>query len=126
MSQNKVVVSEHNTEYGNLKTYTIGFVLSLIFTISSYLLVVNRGRARVTLIAGVIITLALTQFIVQLLYFLHLGKETKPRWKLYVFIMMIVIVLILVFGSIWIMNNLNYRMTPEQINNYMNSQGGGF
>jgi hypothetical protein len=36
------------------------------------------------------------------------------------------VVLILVFGSIWIMNNLNYRMTPEQINTYMNNQGGGF
>ena len=62
----------------------------------------------------------------RLYFFLHLGKETKPRWKLYVFGFMVSVVLIIVFGSIWIMNNLNYRMTPAQINQYMNSQGGGF
>jgi hypothetical protein len=33
---------------------------------------------------------------------------------------------ILVFGSLWIMGNLNYRMSPQQMNTYMTDQGGGF
>jgi len=38
---------------------------------------------------------------------------------------MILVVMILVGGSLWIMKNLNYRMTPEQMNQYMIDQNGG-
>ena len=70
--------------------------------------------------------LALLQFTVQMIYFLHLGHESRPRWKLGVFGMMLVVVLIIVFGSLWIMNSLNYRMhtNPNQINKYLRSQDG--
>lgn len=62
--------------------------------------------------------LAFGQFVVQLVYFLHLGTEQKPRWKLLVFWFMIVVVLIVVVGSLWIMYNLNYNMImpPENMN----------
>lgn len=123
MSSHKI--SQHNTEHGSLKTYVTGFVFSIVLTLTAYLLVVNR-KFSVDIIIAAIVGLALLQFLVQLFFFLHLGKETKPRWKLFVLFFMIMVVLILVFGSIWIMNNLNYRMTPEQINTYMNNQGGGF
>jgi cytochrome o ubiquinol oxidase operon protein cyoD len=127
MSKDKVTISHHSAEHGTLRTYVIGFVLSIVFTLTSYLLVVNRKySSSVGLIIFFIVCLALAQFMAQLYFFLHLGKETKPRWKLFVFGFMVTVVLILVFGSIWIMNNLNYRMTPDQINQYMNSQGGGF
>ena len=123
----KTFISHHSTEHGSLRTYVIGFVLSIVFTLTSYLLVVNHSSSSsVGLIIFFIVCMALAQFIAQLYFFLHLGKETKPRWKLYVFGFMITVVLILVFGSIWIMNNLNYRMTPDQVNQYLNSQGGGF
>jgi cytochrome o ubiquinol oxidase operon protein cyoD len=121
-----VVVSKHETERGTFKSYTIGYVLSVGLTLTAYLLVVNHAFSNRSVTAGIIVALALAQFIGQLLLFLHLGKEAKPRWKLFVFVFMVIIVLILVFGSIWIMNNLNYRMTPQQVNNYMNNQGGGF
>jgi cytochrome o ubiquinol oxidase subunit IV len=57
-------------------------------------------------------------------FFLHLGRETRPRWKLAVFLFMLGVILILVFGSLWIMTNLNYRMMPKQMVQYMNSQAG--
>lgn len=119
-------ISKHDTEYGTLRSYVIGFVLSIISTITAYLLVVHHAYSDRVIIVSAIVALALFQFIVQLLFFLHLGKETKPRWKLFIFVFMVLVVLILVFGTLWIMNNLNYRMTPEQINTYMNNQGGGF
>jgi cytochrome o ubiquinol oxidase operon protein cyoD len=121
----EIIISEHNTEHGTLMSYVIGFVSSVALTLTAYLLVVHRSLSHKLLIS-VIVALALAQFAVQLLFFLHLGRETKPRWKLFVFLFMVMVVLILVFGSLWIMNNLNYRMTPEQINTYMNNQGGGF
>jgi cytochrome o ubiquinol oxidase operon protein cyoD len=50
---------------------------------------------------------------IQLHYFLHLGDEPKPQWNLLTFGFMIGVVLILVFGTLWIMNNLNDRMMPQ-------------
>ncbi len=120
-------MTKNNTDiqHGTLRTYVSGFAFSIILTLSAYIMVVNRKFSR-NIIIGSIVGLALIQFLIQLVFFLHLGKETKPRWKLFVFIFMILIVCILVFGSIWIMNNLSYRMTPEQIKTYIHNQGGGF
>jgi cytochrome o ubiquinol oxidase subunit IV len=110
---------------GTLKSYVTGFIWSLALTLVAYALVVQRTFSNRILIA-VVIGLALVQFMIQLLFFLHLGRETKPRWKLFVFLFMVMVVAILVFGSLWIMANLNYRMTPTQVNTYLNNQGGGF
>lgn len=119
----QTVVAKHDTENGTLKSYVAGFVLSVLFTLAAYTLVIRHALTD-KLIIGLIVAFALCQFMVQLIFFLHLGKETKPRWKLFVFIFMILIVAILVFGSLWIMSNLNYRMSPQQMVNYMNAQGG--
>jgi cytochrome o ubiquinol oxidase subunit IV len=121
------VVSARDQERGSFRAYVVGFVSSLVLTISAYLLVVNHQSGTGTNgVLAAIVGLALVQFGVQLWFFLHLGQETKPRWKLLVLAFMIMVVLIMVFGSLWIMDNLNYRMTPQQVNNYMNDQGGGF
>lgn len=73
----------------------------------------------------ILAVLALSQFVLQLVYFLHVGKEFSPRLKLLVTIFMVMIVFILVAGSIWIMNNLNGRMmTHSNMVKYMNSQDG--
>ncbi len=105
----------------SLRSYVSGFILSLYFTLTAYLLAVRHvffTQTLVIMLAG----LALAQFFVQLLFFLHLGTETKPRWKLMVFLFMIMVVLILVVGSLWIMSNLNYHQTPAQVNDYLRSQ----
>ena len=120
MSQ-QVLVAKHNEPKLKLASYVYGFGLSIFFTLLAYLLVTHHAASRDTLV-GLVIAFAFCQFIVQLLCFLHLGQETRPRWKLAVFFFMIGVVLILVFGSLWIINNLNYRMTiPKEIQ-YINSQ----
>jgi cytochrome o ubiquinol oxidase operon protein cyoD len=119
----KIVYSNHEESKLSVKSYVIGFCMSLILTLSAYLLV-SHHSATTTILLVVIVALALVQFMVQIYFFLHLGKETKPRWKLFVFLFMIGVVLILVFGSIWIINNLNTRQTLPQELQYMNSQGG--
>lgn len=113
-----------NTQQASLWSYVTGFVLSLYLTTSAYLLVVHHTLARRNLLAA-ITGLALAQFAVQLLFFLHLGQESRPRWRLVVFSFMVLVVAILVFGSLWIMSNLNYHMTsPTAINKYIHNQDG--
>lgn len=107
----------------SLRAYVSGFVASLVLTIGAYLLVVERAVSAGTLIA-LILVIAVSQFAVQLVFFLHLGAEARPRWRLAMFLTMVTIVLILVVGSLWIMGNLNSRMSMPEQEQYMSSQGG--
>ena len=106
-----------------LQTYVTGYVASVLLTVTAYALVQSHSFAKWTIVS-LILALAMIQFLVQMLFFLHLGQESKPRWRLLVLLFMILVVSIIVGGSLWIMNNLNYRMTPEQIQTYMNNQSG--
>ncbi|HET6924770.1 MAG TPA: cytochrome C oxidase subunit IV family protein [Candidatus Saccharimonadales bacterium] len=119
----KIVVGSHEEPPVNLATYIIGYVLSLGFTLTAYELVVHRVLSFAWLLTDIIV-LAFGQFIVQLVCFLHLGLERKPRWKLLVFGMMISIILIIIIGTIWIMANLNYNMLPRNLNQYMHTNEG--
>lgn len=118
------IVSNHNPAEGNLLAYVLGFGMSVVLTVVAYLLVTHQAAARTPLIA-IIISLALVQFMVQLVFFLHLGTEARPRWKFMVFSFMLLVVLILVLGSLWIMNNLNYHMMPQHdLEHYMHTEEG--
>ncbi|HSX08265.1 MAG TPA: cytochrome C oxidase subunit IV family protein [Candidatus Saccharimonadales bacterium] len=105
---------------GTFGAYVSGFVLSIALTIAAYLCVTQQLFTHRLVIAAIVV-LALAQFIVQLVCFLHVGKS---RSKLLILLFMIGVVGIVVGGSLWIMNNLNYRMTPDQINHYLQSQDG--
>lgn len=103
--------------------YAIGYILSLILTLTAYNLVVFRS-ASTWLVAGLLV-MAVAQMIVQLVFFLHLGDEAKPRYKVISFLFMSGILVIIVVGSIWIMNNLDYNMmnmSPQEKVDYMTTQ----
>ncbi len=104
--------------HGSLKGYLIGFITCLVLTGFSFLLVISKvvtGPVLVYTILG----LALIQAIIQLLFFLHVGQEAKPKWETWVFYSMIGVLLIIVIGSLWIMYDLNDRvmkgMTMEKM-----------
>lgn len=120
-----VVYSHHDTEHGSYRMYVTGFLLSVIFTLCAYLSVVHHVLAG-NMLVFVLLVLAVVQFAVQMYYFLHIAHESKPRWKQLMVILMLTFVLIVVLGSIWIMYNLNYRMSPDKVMDYMRSQGGSF
>ena len=115
------VVKDHNEHHLSYGKYIFGFLASIALTLTAYVLV-THGSASKNTIVGLISGLAIVQFLVQMLFFLHLGEERQPRWKLLVAVWMLGIVIIVVFGSIWIMNSLNYRMTPQQQEQYLKSQ----
>lgn len=111
--QHDLSLKEIKNEYhGTLKSYVIGFITSLVLTGISFSLVTYRLLSGYTLIYS-LVALALTQAIFQLLFFLHLGREPKPKWETAIFFFMLLILFIIVLGSLWVMNDLNERMMPD-------------
>lgn len=95
--------------HGTLKAYLIGFSASIILTLLAYFLVKEKMLSREILIYTVI-TLGLIQGYIQVVFFLHVGKEEKPRWEMLMFFFMILVLLIIVIGTLWIMYDLNNRV----------------
>ncbi len=116
-SEKTPVVSKHQPLHASFPGYLIGFLLSIYLTISAYLVVVYDKFSKNVAIS-MIIGLAITQFIVQAIFFLHVGKESKPKWNLIMFSFMVMVAAIVVIGSIWIMTNLDYHhgMSAEETN----------
>lgn len=94
-----------------LKLYISGFIGSLILTALSFSLAVARPFSAPFLIPALVF-LALVQAAVQLIYFMHMGKEEKPKWMTLVFNFMVLVILIVVLGTLWIMSDLNHRVMP--------------
>lgn len=115
--------TEASAAPGSLTTYAAGFVLSIMLTLAAYFAVENELVPESFLITFVV-GLAVVQLLVQLLFFLHLGRETKPRWNLVIFLFMVLVVGILVAGSLWIMYNLDYNMMPADMDTYMLEEEG--
>lgn len=109
----------------SLIAYSIGFIGSIVLTLTAYLLVTNAVFTGWTT-AIIIASLAIVQCIVQIVFFLHLGQETRPRWRLTTMLSMLAIFVIVVFGSIWVMYDLNSRMMPtdQEMSEYMDRQTG--
>ncbi|MDB5175973.1 MAG: putative cytochrome ubiquinol oxidase chain cyoD [Candidatus Saccharibacteria bacterium] len=123
MSNHQHASLESEAGLGSYTAYTTGFILSLILTIGAYLAVTENllsGNILVTAVIG----LAILQLFVQMFFFLHLGRESKPRWNLVAFIFMVMVVFIVVIGSLWIMNNLDYHnhLTPSEQDSYMHTR----
>ena len=108
----------------SIRPYLLGFVLSVGLTLAAYGFVNGRWLVGWTAVLAIVV-LAIAQLMVQLIYFLHLGRESKPRWNLMVLSFAAIVVLIVVFGSLWIMNNLNYHMmsSAETDKNIMEDEG---
>lgn len=128
--KSKIITSSHDVGLGSKKAYIVGFLLSLTLTGLAFLLVHihvahHHQFPPDSFMVAVLPVLAVVQLFVQMVFFLHLGRESKPRWNVLAFAFAITIVVILVIGSLWIMSNLNYRMmySPSQINQYLKSQG---
>lgn len=102
--------------------YAIGFLLSLCLTASAYALVERHAFTHHTVpthsvAIGLLLLLAVIQLAVQLVFFLHIDRESRPRWRTVSFLFAALVVCIVVIGSLWIMGHLNYHPTvsPEHI-----------
>ncbi|MEM6160579.1 cytochrome o ubiquinol oxidase subunit IV [Erwinia sp. P6884] len=103
---------EHGASHGSVKSYMIGFILSIILTAIPFWMVMDGGASKATII-GVVVVCAVIQVLVHLVYFLHLNTSSEERWNLVAIVFSALIILIVVVGSLWIMWNLNYNMMPN-------------
>jgi len=107
-----------------VKRYIIGGLGSVFFILLTYMMVTREWFANPMSIAFFVLLFAFMQLILQLVTFLHVQTETKPRWKSIGFVSSTIMILVVVGGSIWVMYNLNYRMhtSPEAMQEYMLQQ----
>lgn len=124
MSHSEHSAHESNEEHGTVKSYVIGFILSLIFTFIPYYMVVNETVHGTSLLFA-ILGFAFIQMIIQITFFLHIGRGPKPNWNLFFFVSTVGIILVVIGGSIMIMTQLHYNMSvsPEdQIKKLVNDE----
>lgn len=100
-------------EHGTIQNYVIGFILSLVFTLVPYYLVVNHVVTGDVLF-GVIMTFALLQAVVQIFFFLHLGREQSPHWQSKFLVITVGGIFVVTVGTTWILYHLHENMTPTQ------------
>ncbi len=120
----------HKPRHGSYGSYISGFVLSLLFTLIPYYLVVHKTFTGGFLI-GIILLFAFSQLLIQVLFFLHLGRERGPRFNTVFLMSTIGAVTVVVAGSVWIMYHLQSNMpTMETTMKIADDEGisevGGF
>jgi cytochrome o ubiquinol oxidase operon protein cyoD len=98
-----------------VKSYVAGLVISIILTLLAYALVSIFGIQQQMSISffvllPILLALAVIQLIAQLVFFLHLGRESSQKFRVVFFVSTSVAILVVVVSSIWIMTSLNYRM----------------
>jgi cytochrome o ubiquinol oxidase operon protein cyoD len=103
---------DEHAGHGSLKTYAIGFVLSVILTAIPFYLVMNRTLANSSTTAFVILAFAAVQMVVHMVYFLHMNTRVEGGWSMLALVFTLVLVIITLSGSIWVMYHLNSNMMP--------------
>ena len=110
-------------------TYVAGFALSVALSVGSFVFVwAYLASPGVVYSRGFLIALlaifAVAQMVVQVMFFLHLSASRRMRMSLVATMFTVFVVLCLVIGSIWIMQNLYYNMMPEHQTEYMQTKEG--
>lgn len=105
------------------KNYIIGYILSLLLTLVAFVAVQDGWLSGKQLLLLIVVAASL-QLAVQLYFFLHLQEEARPRWRLWAALFTAGTLAIVVGGSLWIMDNLNYNMLHDtnEVNEYMRKE----
>ncbi|MEJ7138934.1 cytochrome o ubiquinol oxidase subunit IV [Amphibiibacter pelophylacis] len=98
---------EHST--ATVKSYSTGFILSIILTVIPFALIMTGAMTRSTAVFTIAI-LAVVQILVQIYYFLHIDFTKRERWNLGALAFTAFIVGIVIVGSLWIMYHMNANM----------------
>ena len=91
INENKKPIKEH----GTITSYVAGFVLSLIYTLIPYYLVVNHQFSTSALVTT-IISFGIAQMIIQVVFFLHLGRGPKPFYNVVFFFATVGLIVVVV------------------------------
>ena len=102
--------ADHGVRQG-IQGYVIGLALAVLLTVASFYAV------NTTLIWGpgipvALVTLAVAQIGVHLVFFLHITTAPDNTNNVLALVFGVLIVALVIGGSIWIMDHLNERMVP--------------
>jgi cytochrome o ubiquinol oxidase operon protein cyoD len=106
---------DHMEAHGSMKDYTIGFVLAVILTAIPFWLVMTHQLAP-GMTKTVIIAFAAVQFVVHMVYFLHMNSKSEGGWNMMAMLLTIILLFIVLSGSIWVMYHMNANMMPNMSN----------
>lgn len=102
----------NKTGHKLLKSYLMGFVLSAIFMLLAFAIVIKKLLTVKYLYISLTV-LVILQLFIQVRCFFRLYDNTEDReWNLITLVFTILVAAVIVVGSLWIMYNLNYNMMP--------------
>ena len=98
--------------HGSVKSYGIGFILSVILTLIPFGLVMYPTLPKsITLM--IVLAFAVIQVLVHLVYFLHLDRSAAQRNNVIAFVFAAIVIVLLVGLSIWIMFSIHTFMMAK-------------
>ncbi|MBC3868900.1 cytochrome o ubiquinol oxidase subunit IV [Undibacterium oligocarboniphilum] len=101
-----------HADHGSLKTYTIGFILSVFLTAVPFWLVMGKVIPDSRNLGFVLLFFAAIQIVVHMIYFLHMNSKAEGGWSMLALLFTCILVVIMLAGSLWVMYHLNHNMMP--------------
>ena len=99
-------------DHGSFKSYTMGFILSVVLTAIPFWLVMDNVIPKSSTMGIVLLVFAAMQIVVHVIYFLHLNARAENGWNMLAIIFTGMVVFIMLSGSLWVMYHLNLNMMP--------------
>ena len=102
----------HDSSHGSVKSYAIGFILSVILTLIPFGLVMYPTLPKsITLM--IVLAFAVIQVLVHLVYFLHMDRSKEQRENVIAFVFAGLVIVLLVGLSLWIMFSIHTYMMAK-------------
>jgi cytochrome o ubiquinol oxidase operon protein cyoD len=105
--------ADHDVRAG-IQTYVIGFLLAALLTAASFY-TVYTDLIWQPAIPAALVTLAVAQIGVHLVFFLHITTAPDNTNNVLALAFGILIVALIIGGSLWIMGHMNARMMPTHM-----------
>ena len=97
---------------GDISGYTMGLALAVLLTFLSFVVADSEVIIWRPAIPAALIVLAIAQMWVHLVFFLHITSGPDNANNSLALAFGVFIVVLVIFGSIWIMGHLNHNMMP--------------
>ena len=96
----------------SLKPLIFSFFFSIVSILVVYMIATYTSLKQDALVT-IAVAIGCMQMTTQLLFFFHIGLESKVKWGFLLFIFTLLLVLIVVLGTLWIMYHLDYNLMPK-------------
>lgn len=97
------------SSHGSAGSYVIGFVLAVILTVASFMIVTGQTFSPSGTLTALSV-LAGIQVVVHLFFFLHMSVSPEKKWDNNVFIFTVLFVAVIVIGTVFVMDNTAAHM----------------